>query len=84
MLINSSDKRPTEISIASVDGSSAVQDKQKHQQPQQQHIEFEFNGPISAFAIIFGLPLVIYLLYFACNQDICLTYFSIFSLSFIH
>ena len=33
---------------------------------------YEFGGPLGAFGVIVGLPLVIYLLYFACNKSYCL------------
>lgn len=32
---------------------------------------YEFGGPIGAFGIVIGLPIVIYFLYFICNKDIC-------------
>jgi hypothetical protein len=35
-------------------------------------IHFEFGGPLGAAGVIFGLPLVIYLLYFLCNDSVCL------------
>ena len=35
-------------------------------------IEYEFGGPIGALGVIVGLPLVIFLLYFLCNKDVCL------------
>ena len=44
-------------------------------------IEFEFCGPIGVFFIIFGLPLVISLLYYTCNKDICLKFETFSSLS---
>ena len=44
-------------------------------------IEFEFFGPIGAFFIIFGLPLVIFMLYYTCNKDICLRFETLTSLS---
>ena len=36
-------------------------------------IEYEFGGPLGAFGVIVGLPLVTFLLYFLCNKDVCLT-----------
>mmetsp|Transcript_24640 Transcript_24640/g.24872 ORF Transcript_24640/g.24872 Transcript_24640/m.24872 type:complete len:481 (-) Transcript_24640:46-1488(-) len=36
-------------------------------------IHFEFGGPIGVFFVIFGLPLVIYMLYFGCNSEYCIT-----------
>lgn len=36
------------------------------------NIHYEFGGPIGALGVIVGLPVVIYLLYFACNKDVCL------------
>jgi len=35
-------------------------------------VEYEFGGPIGAFFVIFGLPVVIYALYFFCNKEVCL------------
>ena len=43
-------------------------------------VKYEFGGPLGAFGIIFGLPLVIYLLYFTCNADFCLTFARIWDL----
>lgn len=34
-------------------------------------IEYEFGGPVGALGVIFGLPLVIFALYFLCNKDVC-------------
>jgi hypothetical protein len=34
-------------------------------------IEYEFGGPIGAAGVIFGLPFVIFALYFICNKDVC-------------
>lgn len=34
--------------------------------------DYEFGGPIGAFFIIIGLPVVIYGLFIACNQDYCM------------
>jgi hypothetical protein len=41
--------------------------KDKHQK-----IHFEFGGPIGACGVIFGLPVVIYMLYFLCNDKVCM------------
>ena len=35
-------------------------------------IEYEFGGPVGAFAVIVFLPLVVYALFFLCNKDVCL------------
>mmetsp|Transcript_20735 Transcript_20735/g.21388 ORF Transcript_20735/g.21388 Transcript_20735/m.21388 type:complete len:441 (+) Transcript_20735:12-1334(+) len=35
---------------------------------------YEFGGPIGAFFIIWGLPAVIYGLYFLCNKEFCLRF----------
>lgn len=35
-------------------------------------VHFEFGGPIGACGVIFGLPVVIYLLFFLCNDQVCL------------
>eukprot|EP01041_Mallomonas_annulata_P005642 gene5642-11382_t len=40
---------------------------------------YEFGGPIGSFFIVFGLPLVLYALYFLCNSEYCLA--NPFSLS---
>lgn len=36
------------------------------------HIEYEFGGPIGAFGVIVGLPLVMFTLYFLSNKNILL------------
>lgn len=36
-------------------------------------IHYEFGGPIGTFFVIIGLPIVIYGLFFLCNDHICLT-----------
>ena len=36
-------------------------------------VHYEFGGPLGAAAIIFGLPLVIFLLYFTCNKKLVMT-----------
>lgn len=33
---------------------------------------YEFGGPIGAIGVIFGLPIVIYTLFFLCNDKICM------------
>lgn len=33
--------------------------------------DYEFGGPVGAFFVTFGLPLVIYALYFFCNKEVC-------------
>lgn len=33
---------------------------------------YEFGGPIGTFFVIIGLPFVIYLLFFLCNDKVCL------------
>jgi hypothetical protein len=33
---------------------------------------YEFGGPIGAVGVIFGLPIVIYALFFLCNDKICM------------
>lgn len=38
----------------------------------EQVVQYEFGGPIGAVGIIFGLPLVIYALFFLCNKNICM------------
>ena len=35
--------------------------------------KYEFGGPIGAFFIIIGLPIVIYALFFLCNDSYCIT-----------
>lgn len=35
-------------------------------------MHFEFGGPLGAIGIVFGLPLVVYMLYFLCNDTICM------------
>jgi hypothetical protein len=41
--------------------------------PNKQHkIEYEFGGPIGAFFVMFGLPFVIFALYFLCNKNVCI------------
>lgn len=37
-------------------------------------VHIEFGGTPGAIGVMLGLPLVIYLLYFVCNDDICMTY----------
>jgi Delta14-sterol reductase len=36
------------------------------------HQHFEFGGPIGAAGIVFGLPVVVFGLYFVCNDRLCL------------
>jgi hypothetical protein len=38
----------------------------------QEHVHYEFGGPIGAFGVIVGLPFVIYMLYFLCNDKMCM------------
>lgn len=40
---------------------------------QQEKIHYEFGGPIGAFGCIVGLPVVIYALYFVCNEERCVS-----------
>eukprot|EP01031_Cornospumella_fuschlensis_P045032 gene45032-55086_t len=35
-------------------------------------VHYEFGGPVGALGVIFGLPIVIYGLYFLCNDSVCL------------
>jgi hypothetical protein len=44
------------------------------QKVKSKRFEYEFGGPIGAFFIIFGLPAVIYGLFFLCNKDFCLQF----------
>lgn len=34
-------------------------------------VHYEFGGPIGAFGVVVGLPFVIYMLYFLCNDEFC-------------
>ena len=36
-------------------------------------IHYEFGGPIGAIGIVLGLPIVVFGLYFICNENSCLT-----------
>eukprot|EP00968_Pinguiococcus_pyrenoidosus_P028320 scaffold7766_cov277-Pinguiococcus_pyrenoidosus.AAC.4 len=36
-------------------------------------VEYEFGGPVGALGIIFGLPLVVYFLFFGCQENCALT-----------
>lgn len=36
-------------------------------------IHYEFGGPIGAAGIVFGLPLVVLGLFYACNKNVCVT-----------
>jgi delta14-sterol reductase/lamin-B receptor len=47
--------------------------------PEQEIIKYEFGGPIGAFGVIFGLPLVVYMLYFMCNKELCFTTSNMFT-----
>eukprot|EP01038_Epipyxis_sp_PR26KG_P006460 gene6460-8888_t len=42
--------------------------------------KYEFGGPVGATFIIFSLPLVIYALYFLCNEKACINISNMFSL----
>lgn len=42
-----------------------------HQHKGEDKVHYEFGGPIGAFGVIFGLPIVIYGLYFLCNDKVC-------------
>lgn len=55
-------------------GRNAVQTEIMRKDHPNHHDKFayEFGGPIGAAGVVFGLPIVIYLLYFVCNKDVCL------------
>lgn len=38
-----------------------------------EEIHYEFGGPIGALGVIIGTPFVMFMLYFLCNGDVCLT-----------
>ena len=38
----------------------------------EKEIHYEFGGPIGALGVIVGLPVVIYALYFLCNDSVCM------------
>jgi hypothetical protein len=38
-----------------------------------EEIKYEFGGPIGALGVIIGLPVVIWALYFLCNDEVCVT-----------
>ena len=40
--------------------------------PKKPEFEYEFGGPFGAAGVVFGLPIVIYLLYYVCNDKMCL------------
>ena len=44
----------------------------KKRPAKQAKVHYEFGGPLGAAAIVLGLPAVIYLLYFLCNDKMCL------------
>jgi len=39
--------------------------------PKKPKFEYEFGGPLGAAGVVFGLPIVIYLLFYVCNEKIC-------------
>lgn len=62
-----SKRRARRNSLPPAPKSSSPKKKKKR------HVEYEFGGPLGAFGVIVGLPLVIFLLYFLCNKDVCVT-----------
>lgn len=40
--------------------------------PSAAEVEYEFGGPFGAAAVMVGLPAVIYMLYFLCNENVCM------------
>lgn len=36
-------------------------------------IKYEFGGPVGTFFVVFGLPVLINMLYFLCNKDMCMS-----------
>lgn len=38
-----------------------------------EEIHYEFGGPMGALGVIIGTPFVMYMLYFLCNGDMCMT-----------
>lgn len=54
--------------------SSGSKSRRKHSSSntsKQTHVEYEFGGPWGALGVVVGLPLVIYLLFFLCNGQVC-------------
>ena len=49
---------------------SAAQERGSH--AHHEEIHYEFGGPIGALGVIVGLPVVIYMLYFLCNDQVCM------------
>jgi hypothetical protein len=41
---------------------------------QSNKVQYEFGGPIGTFFVVVGLPFVIYLLFFLCNKDVCVSF----------
>lgn len=51
--------------------NSELDKKEKIAHSKEAKVHFEFGGPIGAVGVIFGLPLVIYALFFLCKENIC-------------
>lgn len=45
----------------------------KHNVDKKEKVHYEFGGPVGAFGCIVGLPVVIYALYFVCNEERCVS-----------
>ena len=70
--------KPTPVRRALVDDadfikvdseSEKVADKPHHAE---QKIHYEFGGPVGAFGVILGTPFVMFMLYFLCNDQMCM------------
>ena len=47
--------------------------KDTHKSSPKKDIHYEFGGPIGAFGVILGTPFVMFMLFFLCNQHMCLS-----------
>lgn len=54
--------------------SSSTSQKDNHK------FEYEFGGPLGSLGVIFGLPIVIYLLFFLCNDNYCFNFSTPFNI----
>lgn len=65
-------KTPIKSAVAFTTEKVSIADLKTDEKSSKKHVEYEFGGPVGAFFVVVGLPLVIYALYFFCNKDICL------------
>lgn len=70
--------KPTPVRRALVDDADFKKEDSEsekvNEKPQnkEQKIHYEFGGPVGAFGVILGTPFVMFMLYFLCNDQMCL------------